>query len=172
MQSNTSLKVQYFFLLLLLCTATISSAYISPFYFRTKPYMGTMATTSLQRSPEVNEIQNESPKVESTETDEFTDAPVKSAAPKDHPVRIMDLMIIISDAMRRYFGNMSSHANILSKAKEQRKLLIQSRQQILKKQLGRALQRIQMEPTTTRPPRRRAYDHNCFFTPVNCHPWI
>ncbi|KAI1696792.1 hypothetical protein DdX_18860 [Ditylenchus destructor] len=165
MQSNTSLQVQYFFFLLLLCTATISSAYISPFYFRTKPYMGTMAATSAyaQRSPEVKEIQNGSPKVESAGTGEINtaSAPVKSAAPKDHPVRIMD-MIIMPNAMG-------------SQANEQ--LLIQSRQQILKKQYDeaeheRALQRMQMEPTTTRPPRRRAYDHNCFFTPVNCHPWI
>ncbi|KAI1695856.1 hypothetical protein DdX_19352 [Ditylenchus destructor] len=165
MQSCNALQVQYFFLLLLLCTATISSAYISPFYFRTKPYMGAMATNSayVQRSPQVNKIQSQSPKVESSETGEITVAAPGETA--DHLVRIMD----------PYIRHMPSHANVMSQANEQ--LLIQSQQQILKKQhdqaeRGRALQRMQMEPTTTRPPRRRAYDHNCFFTPVNCHPWI
>ncbi|KAI1694710.1 hypothetical protein DdX_19969 [Ditylenchus destructor] len=152
MQSCNALQVQYFFFLLLLCTATISSAYISPFYFRTKPYMGTMDV--MHRSPVVNQIQNESPKVESTETAEITTAaPVGiTAARKDHPVRIMDL-IIIPDAMGRYIGHMSSHANVMSRTNEQQN------------------PGTEVESSTARPHRRK-YDHNCFFTPVNCHPWI
>ncbi|KAI1732674.1 hypothetical protein Ddc_01553 [Ditylenchus destructor] len=39
-----------------------------------------------------------------------------------------------------------------------------------------ALEKMSMLTTTSAPgnvgkSRRRPYDHNCFFTPINCHPW-
>ncbi|KAI1705289.1 hypothetical protein DdX_13760 [Ditylenchus destructor] len=152
MQAYNFHNAEYFFFLIFLCTSSTSLAFISPFYFRTKPYM-TM-TALEQRSPDV--IERELPKIESVKT--------SGNIPKEQPLNILDI-ITIPDSLGKYFGQMPRAANEISQANDFQNLLTRSHQQSLERQAEK------ITAATARPSRRR-YDHNCFFTPVNCRPWI
>ncbi|KAI1695860.1 hypothetical protein DdX_19356 [Ditylenchus destructor] len=152
MQAYNFHGAQYFFFLIFLCTSNASLAYISPFYFRIKPYMSF--STLEQSSPDV--IERELPKMESVETN--WDIP----AAKEPPLRTMELLTI-PYSLGKYFGHMPIAAIEISQTNDFQNLLTRSRQKSLERQA---------EKTATARPSRRRYDHNCFFTPINCRPWI
>ncbi|KAI1698024.1 hypothetical protein DdX_18147 [Ditylenchus destructor] len=83
-------------------------------------------------------------------------------AAKEQPLRVMDI-ITIPNSLSKYFGHMPTAASEISQANDFQNRLTRSRPQSLERQA---------EKTATARPTRRRYDHNCFFTPINCRPWI
>ncbi|KAI1691873.1 hypothetical protein DdX_21591 [Ditylenchus destructor] len=163
---------QYFFFLILLCAVTTSLAYISPFYFRTKPYMSTEAISDLdQRSPDI--IERKLPNMErlflcTSNTSLAYNSPRYS---RTKLLTTMD-MITTPSSLGKYIGHMITAVRGISHRNGFQNLLTRSIQQSLERQAEttehrETQQNTDMEPATVKPS-RRLYDHTCVFDPVNC----
>ncbi|KAI1726186.1 hypothetical protein DdX_02886 [Ditylenchus destructor] len=130
-------------------------------YFRTRPGWRQIAHSSFHREASYSNKKPEIPlamqqenisKVSVQETLEKSNAPQMSGFMPHHKAH--------NRQHRRHHGRnvVRDHAAALSKA------------------IAEKLEKIKMLTTSSAPanvgkPRRRPYDHNCFFTPINCHPW-
>ncbi|KAI1692322.1 hypothetical protein DdX_21324 [Ditylenchus destructor] len=160
---------QYFFFLTLLCSVTASLAYISPFYFRTHPYMTMTAISDLeQRSPDV--IERESPNMErlflcTSNTSLAYNSPLYS---RTKLLTTMD-MITTPNSLSKYIGHMLTAVRGISHVNGFQNLLTRSKQQSMERQAEKTehreiQQNTEMEPDTVKTS-RRLYDHNRFFNP-------